>query len=109
METPLGIGTLIVVMGLATFFTRVFPFCFLSKFKDGKIVNEIGKILPLMALPLLVIYCLKSEDFSSSSFFGISILLSLMLTTLLQWKFKKPLLSIFMGTFVYCIFVNLIL
>lgn len=51
--------TFILVMTAATFVTRLVPFVFFSKLKDSRAMIFVGRYLPLMVMPILVVYSLK--------------------------------------------------
>ncbi len=96
-----------VVVALATFATRVFPFlCFRSD-KPPAIILAIEKNLPPMILMLLVIYCLKDVEWTISPY-GLPELFTIAVVTGLHlWK-RNPMLSIFAGTGLYMLLMQLI-
>lgn len=89
-----------VMMALATFFTRAFPFLFLKRFEHNKHLRFIGKNLPPAVMLLLVAYCVKDTPLTPfnhmfNQLFSISIVAGLHL-----WR-RNGLLSISVGTLVY--------
>jgi branched-subunit amino acid transport protein AzlD len=96
----------IAVIALATFATRALPFiCFGSR-QPPAILSVIEKNLPPMILLLLVIYCLKDVQWLSAPY-GIPELFTIGIVAGLHiWK-RNAMLSIFTGTALYMILVQL--
>lgn len=57
----------IIVMAIATFATRIVPFVFFTKLKDNQALSFVGRYLPLMVMPILVVYSLKDTTLSPPS------------------------------------------
>lgn len=83
-------------MAVATFVTRIAPFLFFSKLKGNQVMNFVGRYLPLMVMPILVIYSLKDISMSPNDMVpgaaGVAIVVVLHL-----WQ-SNALLSIGTGT-----------
>lgn len=93
---------------LATMLTRFLPFLV---FKEGqetpKYIQYLGKALPAAIFGMLVVYCLKSVNFTSGTH-GAPELIAIAVTTALHlWK-KHMLLSIAGGTLCYMLLVQLV-
>lgn len=54
----------ILAMAAATFLTRLVPFLFFSKLNDNLTMSFVGRYLPLMVMPILVVYSLKDATIS---------------------------------------------
>ncbi|MCQ1536550.1 branched-chain amino acid transporter AzlD [Methanosarcina sp. KYL-1] len=97
---------IIAAVALATFATRALPFICFSCRAPPKSLSMIEKNLPPMILLLLVIYCLKDVQWFSAPYglpelFTIGIVAGLHL-----WK-RNAMLSIFAGTGLYMVLVQL--
>ena len=98
----------ILMMALVTAALRFLPFLV---FPDGKnrprIITYLGTVLPYGVMAMLVIYCLKGVTVLTWPH-GIPELLAILAVVLLHlWK-KNTLLSIFGGTAIYMVLVQLI-
>ena len=98
----------LLVVSLATLFSRVLPFVlFASNRKIPNYVNYLGKVLPYCMTGFLVIYCLKDVSFTNYPF-GIAEIIAIVCVALLHiWK-KKTILSIIGGTIIYMILVQFV-
>ena len=94
--------SLILIMAAVTFFTRLSPFLFSQFLKDKPFVHFLGHRLPLMIMPILVVASLPKDTFEKGFNFKEE-LLGVLGTLTLKIFFRKPLLSIFGGTFIYII------
>ena len=89
----------ILLMTIATFITRIFPFIFFHKHKEHPVMNYVAKYTPPMIMSILVIYVLKDVNFSTDT--GLYTIISALVTIVVHlWK-SNSLLSIFSGTFLY--------
>lgn len=95
----------IIVIALVTFTTRIIPFLFFKNLKDHQIMVFIGKYLPVMVMPILVVYCLR--DVAVLTFpWAVPEISSVALTVLIHlWK-RNALLSIGVSTAFYIWFQN---
>lgn len=90
----------ILVMALATFATRIFPFVFFTKLKDNQIMGFIGHYLPLMVMPILVVYSLKDTTLSPPSDAVPEAIAVAVVVAIHLWR-SNALLSIGAGTAVF--------
>ena len=93
--------SLILIMAAVTFFIRLSPFLFSQFLKDKPFVHFLGHRLPLMIMPILIVASLPKDTLKKGltlrrNCWGIR-------HTDSTNFFKKPLLSIFGGTFIYII------
>ncbi len=96
----------IVVIALATFATRALPFmCFGSR-EPPEMLSTIEKNLPPMILLLLVIYCLKDVRWFSAPY-GIPELFTIGVVAGLHFWKRNAMISIFSGTVLYMVLVQL--
>ena len=95
-----NILTIIFLMALVTFLTRLTPFLFGKKLKDKPFIIYLGNHLPLMIMPILVFSSLPPDTFQKAFNFKEE-LVGIISVLILQKLFEKPLLSIFGGTFIY--------
>jgi branched-subunit amino acid transport protein AzlD len=97
----------ILVMTIANFITRIFPFLFFAKNDPPKIISFVANNFPSIIMTILIFYTLGKIDFTVAPY-GIKELLSVFVTALLHIKFNNYLVSIFMGTIFYMILVQFI-
>lgn len=97
---------LILVMALATLFTRALPFVIFRKNKPiPKSVTYLGKVLPFSVMAMLVVYCLKSINLLTGNH-GICEIIGVSVAIILHlWK-ENTLLSIFVSTAIYMLCVQ---
>ena len=85
---------------------RALPFVVFRK-KTPKLVLYMGKVLPFAIMGMLVVYCLKDVTFFSGNH-GIPEAICVILVVILhKWK-HNSLLSIFVGTVVYMLLVQMV-
>lgn len=86
-----------LMMGGATFLTRLAPFLVGKKLKESQMIAYIGAMLPASIMLLLVIHCLKDTtwDLAIPEAAAIAVLIPLHL-----WK-RNSLLSILAGTAIF--------
>ena len=97
---------IILVVTASTMLTRFLPFILFPADKPTpEYVRYLGKVLPPAVLGMLVVYCLKDVNISTSSH-GIPELIAIIVVVLLHlWK-RQTLLSIIAGTLVYMLQVQ---
>lgn len=93
------LATVIAVLMLATFATRILPFVVLYKVADHPLLRYLGRYLPAMIMVLLIIYSFKDQAIFSIKFWPE--LLCLVVVALLHLLFKQTLLSIIVGTVLF--------
>ena len=97
----------IAAVALATFATRALPFIFFSKREPPELLSTIEKNLPPMILLLLVIYCLKDVQWLQPPY-GVPEIFTIAVVSVMHiWK-RNAMLSIFAGTGLYMLLVQLI-
>lgn len=106
MAETMHLIIVILVVALATFVTRALPFVFFNTRAPPVILSTIEKNLPPMILMLLVIYCLKDVQWSSTPY-GIPELLTIGAIAGLHFLRRNAMLSIFAGTGLYMLLVQL--
>ncbi|MFR7591649.1 MAG: branched-chain amino acid transporter permease [Longibaculum sp.] len=97
---------LIGVIAFVTLLTRLLPFV-LFKNHSNSIIEYLGNVLPFAIMAMLVVYCLKSVDLLSGNH-GICEILGVGTVILLHLIKRNTLLSIFGGTIVYMLCVQVI-
>ncbi len=105
--TPLNEVLLaIVLMALTIFATRAFPFVLFSRRDPPAVIRFVEKYIPPMVMAVLVVYCLKDIRWSVWPS-GIREIVSLAAVVVLHlWK-KNAMLSIFGGTALFMLLINL--
>ena len=99
---------IILVVAIGSMILRYLPFIiFSNNQKTPRFIESLGNNLPISAIGLLIIYCLKDISFINNGY-GISELISILFIIISYYKTKNNLISIFGGTFIYLILVNMI-
>ena len=108
MYTNIEMIIFIFACGLGTFLTRVIPFVLLPDGKETpKIVVYLGRVLPAACMGLLIVYCLKDVSITTYPN-GLPELIGIVSVALLhKWK-GNALLSIFGGTIIYMVLVQMV-
>ena len=107
MNTPDAL-LIITTVAAVTFLTRFLPFAIFGKQdRHSAILTDLNKMLPAAIIAVLVIYCVKSINFTQVSNFlpqliGVAIVAGLHL-----WK-RNNLLSIGVGTACYMVMVQVV-
>ncbi len=108
MLTPAGAVASIAVMAAVTFLTRALPFLFFDRGEaPPKLVLYLGRVLPPAIIAMLVIYCLKGISFASPAGWGPQLIAVAVVALLHLWKHNN-LLSIFGGTILYMVLVQVV-
>ena len=98
----------IAVMAAVTFLTRALPFLLFDRGAEPpKIVLYLGRVLPPAVMAMLVVYCLRSMDFSAAPGWAPQVMGVAAVVLLHKWK-HNTLLSIFGGTLLYMALVQAI-
>lgn len=97
---------LIGVIAVMTFITRVLPFL-LFKNHTNAFVEYLGDVLPFAIMAMLVVYCLKGVDILSGNH-GICEIIGVGSVIILHLYKRNTLLSIFGGTLIYMLCVQVI-
>lgn len=98
----------IAVATLCTFATRLVPFALFGGKKEvPATITYLGKVLPPAIIATLIIYCIRSVDFTASPH-GAAEIIAIVVTALLHiWK-KNTLISIGGGTILYMFLVQFV-
>lgn len=99
---------LILIVAIITIVIRFSPFVLFSRGKKlPRWVKYLGDILPPAVMSVLLVYCLRSIDFTVNGH-GIPELISVAAVILLHiWK-RNTLLSIGVGTVLYMVLVQFV-
>ena len=98
---------IVLVAGVCTFATRLFPFAIFGNKEVPKFVKYLGDILPTAIIGILIIYCLS--DFTTLDINIIAPkLIAVAATALVHiWK-RNTLLSIAVGTIGYMLLIHFV-
>lgn len=99
MNNFIYLSSVIAVLALVTFVTRLLPFVLLYKVSEHPLLAHLGRYLPAMVMVLLVIYSFKGESLISTDF--LPELACLLLVLILHLSIKNSLVSIVGATAVY--------
>lgn len=97
---------LIGVIAIITLLTRLLPFI-LFKNHTNPIIEYLGNVLPYAIMAMLVVYCLKGVDLLIGNH-GICEILGVGTVIVLHILKRNTLLSIFGGTIVYMLCVQIL-
>ena len=97
----------IAVCTVCTFAERALPFVIFRGREVPKIVQYLGRVLPMAIMATLVIYCIKGISLTAMSGW-VPYLAGIAVTAVLHWWRKNALLSIVAGTAVYMLLVQLV-
>lgn len=97
---------LIGVIAIITLLTRLIPFV-LFKNHSNPMIEYLGNVLPYAIMAMLVVYCLKGVDLLGGNH-GICEMLGVGTVIILHVLKRNTLLSIFGGTIVYMLCVQMI-
>lgn len=100
---------IVLVAGVCTFATRLFPFALFGNNKKDvpKFIKYLGNILPTAIIGVLIVYCLS--DFTTGDLnIILPKLIAVLATALVHiWK-KNVLLSISIGTIGYMLLIHFV-
>ena len=99
-------AVLIAVMAIVTMLLRFLPFIIFTK-NTPEYISYLGKVLPAALIGMLVIYCLKDVSVVAAPHGLPELIAALAVVGLQVWK-RNSLLSIFAGTVVYMLLVQLV-
>ncbi|WP_050637702.1 branched-chain amino acid transporter permease [Candidatus Stoquefichus sp. SB1] len=97
---------LIAVIAFVTLLTRLLPFVLFKK-HSSPLIEYLGDVLPYAIMAMLVVYCLKSVNLLSGNH-GICEILGVGTVILLHIFKRNTLLSIFGGTLIYMLCVQVL-
>lgn len=106
--TPIQTIAIIAMVTLGTVITRFLPFILFSHKKGNySYITYLGNVLPYAAIGLLVVYCLKGVNLTTSPF-GLPEAAAISFIAVLHcWK-SNALLSIGAGTAAYMVLVQFV-
>ncbi len=98
---------IIAVCALCTVAERALPFLIFRGRDVPEVVRYLGRVLPMAIMATLVIYCLKGISFANAA--GcVPMLLASAVTALLHLWRRNTMLSIFGGTVLYMVLVQMV-
>ena len=110
----------VIVMALVTYLTRALPFLLFGRGgRPPKLVLYLGRVLPPAIIAMLIVYCLRDTTFSLPAGEGLEAALAALagwapqllagaaVVALHLWK-RNDLLSIFGGTVLYMVLVQVV-
>lgn len=97
----------LAIASIVTIFLRALPFLFFGGKKTPAWIDYLGKVLPCAIMGMLVVYCLKSVNFSSVGNFVPALISSVLVILSYIWK-RNTLLSVVCGTICYMLLVQLV-
>lgn len=107
LSTGMAIAAIAVMAGV-TFLTRVLPFLLFDRGGNPpKIVLYLGRVLPPAVIAMLIIYCLKGISFATPAGWAPQLIAVAVVAVLHIWKHNN-LLSIFGGTILYMVLVQVV-
>ena len=95
---------IVIVISLTTIAIRFLPFI-LFKNRTPSFVMYLGKVLPMCAMAMLVVYCMKDVNFESINSFVPSLVSGAIVILTYKWKHNTG-VSILCGTIIYMILVQ---
>ena len=95
---------IVIVISLTTIAIRFLPFVIFKK-ETPPFVMYLGKVLPMCAMAMLVVYCLKEVNFISAGNYLPFLIASLVVIGTYKRKHNTS-LSILSGTILYMILVQ---
>ena len=98
---------IILICALCTFAERLFPFVVFRNKEVPSIIRYLGKVLPMAVMGTLVVYCLRSTNFSEVALF-VPQVVAVFVTALLHYWKKNTLLSVVSGTACYMFLIQVI-
>ena len=99
------LGSAVIILTSATL--RFLPFLLFRNRDIPRWVERIGKWLPPAMMALLVVYCYRDIDYTNLNEVLPAIIAGLSVVGLHLWK-RQALLSIFGGTLIYMVLIQLI-
>lgn len=98
---------IIAVCAACTFLERWLPWLLFGHRAAPKVVEYLGKILPMAVMVSLLVYCLRGMQFTSAGAW-VPQVIAVGVTAGLHWWRRNTLLSIAAGTVCYMLLVQLV-
>ena len=95
---------IVIVISLTTIAIRFLPFV-LFKNRTPSFVMYLGKVLPMCAMAMLVVYCLKDVSLKSAESYVPSLVSGATVILTYKWKHNTG-ISILSGTIIYMLLVQ---
>ena len=95
---------IVIVISLTTIAIRFLPFV-LFKNRTPSFVMYLGKVLPMCAMAMLVVYCMKDVSLKSAESFVPSLISVAIVILTYKWKHNTG-ISILSGTIIYMLLVQ---
>lgn len=95
----------VIVMAVANYFTRVFPFLFFHSKEPPQLILYIEKFFPPIIMTILVFYSLNQIELEKFPH-GLHEILAVALTIFLHLRFNNYLISIIASTIFYMLLVQ---
>jgi Predicted branched-chain amino acid permeases (azaleucine resistance) len=106
--TPGQTFIIICMITIGTMITRFLPFIvFQGTNLNNSYISYLGQVLPYSVIGLLVVYCLKSVNFKSPTYWIPEAIAVICIIALQYWK-ENSLLSIGVGTVIYMLLVQFV-
>jgi branched-subunit amino acid transport protein AzlD len=105
METGSSVALVTFTLAAATILTRALPFLLFRGGTSQDWVRYIGRYLPLMVMPILVLYALNIHKWTLTPY-GVPEICASLITLALHIKLGHVLLSVGGGTAVYVTIVS---
>lgn len=94
------------IISLTTILTRFLPFIIFPPTKEPpQFINYLGTVLPTAAIGLLVVYALKDTIILTYPY-ALPELIAVAIIVLVHLKFRRFLLSVVTGTFIYMFLIQ---
>lgn len=100
------IFSMILTSAIVTVLIRALPFLALQNKKTPDVILYLGKVLPYAIMAMLVVYCLRSTDFSRM--FGLSEIIAVFITGASYVYKRNTLVSVILGTISYMVLIQVI-
>ena len=107
MNDTLSALLIVAVVAAVTLFTRVLPFAVFRDRKLPRMVSYLGRVLPAAIMAILIVYCLRGVSFGAYPYGLPEAIAAAVVIALHLWK-RSVLLSIFSGTAVYMLMIQVI-
>lgn len=98
---------IILICAACTCLERFLPFLIFRGRSVPKVIEYLGRVLPMAIMATLVIYCIKGISLAAMAGW-VPYLAGIAVTAILHWWRKNALLSIVAGTAVYMLLVQLV-
>ena len=93
-----------IVISLTTIAIRFLPFV-LFKNRTPDFIMYLGKVLPMCAMAMLVVYCFRNVNFTATGRFVPELISGIIVILTYKWKHNTG-LSIISGTIIYMVMVQ---